>query len=99
MRGDNRGFEWDAEKSERTRRLRGFGFRVAKLVFRDPLVHEFVARGNRYGEQRFIAIGTVPIFGILFVVWTPRGPNRRIISARHANKSERSRYEKANEID
>jgi uncharacterized DUF497 family protein len=93
-----RGFEWDPQKSERTKRLRGFDFLAATRVFQDPDALHDIGR-HIDGEQRFVVIGAVPIVGMLFVVWTPRGENQRIISARRANRAERFLYETINELD
>ena len=42
-------------------------------------------------ERRFIAIGIVE-GSTIAVVWTPRGSDRRIISARKASRKERKQY-------
>jgi len=44
-------------------------------------------------EQRFIAIGLDHLLRILFVVYTYRGENIRLISARPATRHERRQYE------
>ncbi len=58
----------------------------------------FVMEDSRrpYGERRFIAYA--PIGERLYVVvYSPRGPRRRIISLRRANRREVVRYERAKE--
>jgi uncharacterized protein len=47
-----------------------------------------------YGEERITALGIVQRFE-LFVVYTMRGRNRRIISARRASRHERETYYQA----
>ena len=45
------------------------------------------------GEQRFVSIGMGVITRIIVVVYTYRGENIRIISARKATRKERRAYE------
>lgn len=96
MPGTYTGFEWDPRKSARNLRQRGFDFAFAARVFEDDYL-EFDDERSEYGEDRHIAIGAVECAGItliLFVVWTPRIPNRRIISARTAKSDEKEEYRK-----
>lgn len=86
-------FEWDEIKSETNLSQRGFDFAHAALIFEGPVLEGEDARKD-YGEQRIQAIGRVD-GDILFVVYTWRGANRRIISARLASRSERDAYHKA----
>jgi uncharacterized DUF497 family protein len=44
-------------------------------------------------KQRFVSIGMVAIGRVLVVVYTYRGEDIRLISARSATKRERERYE------
>jgi uncharacterized protein len=81
-------FEWDDAKSERNRRERGFDFATAALIFEGPVQSAFDDRRD-YSEERVIAIGEVD-GEVLVVVYTDRGPVRRIISARRANRKERA---------
>jgi uncharacterized DUF497 family protein len=58
---------------------------------------EYEDKRTAYGENRFVAIGSVDLAEltlILFVVWTPRFQNRRIISARMAKSHEKEDYRK-----
>lgn len=64
------GFTWEAEKSGRCRRERGFGFEDAVKVFEGDFI-EAEDRRRDYGEQRFVTIGEVESL-VLAVVWTPR---------------------------
>jgi uncharacterized protein len=70
--------------------LRGFGFDFAARLFLEDYI-EKENRGTDFGEPRFAAIGRVDGL-ILTVIWTPRGTNRRIISARPASRRERNIY-------
>lgn len=46
-----------------------------------------------YGEERFIKVGFLD-GRMVFVAWTPRGADRRIISMRKANRREQAKYGK-----
>lgn len=81
-------FEWDIAKSAKN--LRGFDFVFAARMFEQPTIESDDKR-RKYGEQRVRAIGQVD-GRVLFVVYTWRGVVRRIISARLANRKERSAY-------
>jgi uncharacterized DUF497 family protein len=52
---------------------------------------------NLSGEERLQALGMVD--EVLFVVYTVRGENRRLISARRAKKTERRSYHGYYHID
>jgi len=78
------GFEWDERKSAQTLRERGLSFDDAALVFKDASRLDDQDERKNYGEIRNIAIGFVRGHGLLYVVWTPRGHVRRIISVRRA---------------
>jgi uncharacterized DUF497 family protein len=90
MHGRFENVEWDERKSARNVSLRGFGFDFAARLFLEDYV-ERENRGRDFEEQRFVAIGSVGGL-ILTVIWTPRGANKRIISARPASKKERNIY-------
>lgn len=90
-------FGWDARKSDRNLRARGFDFEFATQVFDGPTLERHDTR-HEYGERRVIAIGVAD--GItLTLVYTDRAVAgeriRRIISARVSNRSERHAYEQA----
>jgi uncharacterized protein len=83
------GFEWDAAKCARNLARHGIDFADAIAIWRGPVLQR---PSHREGEVRFIAFGLVQ--GRMFaVVWTPRAGRRRIISARMANRHERSHCE------
>ena len=83
-------FDWDADKSETTRAVRGFGFEHACRIFAGDTV-EIEDRRQDYGEQRILAIGDVEGV-ILAVVFVRRARSIRIISARRENRREREVY-------
>jgi uncharacterized DUF497 family protein len=90
-------FGWDARKSDRNLRQRGFDFEFATQVFDGPTLERQDTRRD-YGERRVIAIGLAD--GItLTVVYTDRAEAgvqvRRIMSARVSSRGERQAYEQA----
>ena len=91
-------FTWDARKSDRNLRERGFDFEFATLIFDEPTLERTDSRRD-YGERRTIAVGLAQ--GIpLTVVYTDRAGGggevvRRIISARKRDRRERAAYQEA----
>jgi hypothetical protein len=90
-------FGWDARKSTRNLRDRGFDFEFATQVFEGRTV-ERTDRRRDYGERRVVALGEAQ--GIpLTVVYTDRADGgsveRRIVSARESNRRERTAYAEA----
>lgn len=82
-------FEWDENKREFNLEKHGIDFVDAVLIFNDPNRIEFEI--DIRGELRCQTIGVVYDV-ILFLVYTVRGKNRRIISVRRASKNERKAY-------
>ena len=86
-------FEWDETKSQGNLERRGFDFDFATRVFDGDVLEHDDTRRN-YGERRIACLGEIE--GEIFaVVYTWRGSNRRIISARYANRRERNAYREA----
>lgn len=83
-------FDWDSAKSDRSWQARGFGFDFATLIFAGDTI-EWPDDRRDYGEARVRAIGEVDGM-LLHVVLTDRRNVRRIVSARVADKMERSRW-------
>ncbi len=84
------GYEWDAQKEQANTTKHGIDFKQASQIFANPVCETVDARYD-YGETRYLATGEAE--GVLWtVVYTWRGENRRIISARRANKDEREAY-------
>ena len=86
----NRIFEWDDDKAEKNKIKHGVNFEKAIKVFDDKFRVERYDELHSDNEDRWITIGKVD--DILFVVYTERGYNTRIISARKADKDERREY-------
>jgi uncharacterized protein len=82
-------FEWDEKKAQSNVARHRIHFQQVLPVFFDPFRLEDEDR--RYTEERFRLIGQAH-GRVLFVVYTWRGDNIRIISARKATKDERERY-------
>jgi uncharacterized protein len=92
-------FEWNIAKSELNLKNHGFSFTEAELAFEDfYAIEEFDEEHSNLVEQRFKMLA-VAGEKILVVIYTVRGENYRIISARLAEKSERELYEKQRSED
>ena len=83
-------FEWDEEKAAVNLKKHGVDFRDAARVFSDPFRKEFYDAAHSDDEDRYNTIGKVR--EILFVVYTERRENVRIISARKATPEEKRWY-------
>ncbi|AHJ75365.1 BrnT family toxin [Kosakonia sacchari] len=89
-------FEWDATKAISNLRKHGIRFEDAVLVFDDPQ-HLSIQDRFENGEYRWQTLGLVHGVVIILVAHTIRFESGhevvRIISARKADRKERSRYE------
>lgn len=83
-------FEWDEDKNQLNLKKHGIDFETAMLVFNDLQRIEIYDMEHSINEDRYNTIGMVN--DILFVVYTERKENIRLISARLATKTERSIY-------
>ena len=83
-------YEWDAEKEALNIKKHGLDFDTAILVFEDEDYIEWYDVENSQTEDRYNVLGMV--HNVLFVVYTERRENIRIISARLATKQERKLY-------
>ena len=84
-------FEWDKSKDKKNQSKHGIAFADTFGVFEDP--NAVTIKDSRSTEQRYVTIG-MDVFGrILVVVYTWRGDNIRIISARKAVSYEVKQYE------
>ena len=83
-------FEWDEEKAALNLKKHGVRFETAALVFCDENRIELFDAEHSSEEEGYNTIGLVD--NILFVVYTERKNRIRLISARPANKRERSLY-------
>ena len=89
-------FEWDEEKDQENYRLHGVKFEDATRIFFDPRRMERYDKDSSREEDRWQTIGIFE--DVLFVVFTERGSNTRIISARVAEPFERRIYHGDSEI-
>ncbi|MCK7357817.1 BrnT family toxin [Enterobacter roggenkampii] len=89
-------FEWDANKAKSNLIKHGIRFEEAVLVFDDPY-HLSLQDRHENGEFRWQTIGLVHGLIVIMVAHTVRFESGdeviRIISARKADRKERSRYE------
>ena len=86
-------FEWDVRKAETNYRKHGVRFADAIAVFEDDYAITVRDEESDPGEERFISIGSGVREKLLVVVYSYRGKNLRIISARLAEARERWQYE------
>jgi len=84
-------FEWDKAKARQNEAKHGVSFADAFAVFEDP--HGVTVENGRHQEPRYVTIGVDAFARILVVVYTWRGDNIRIISARKATQFEVTQYE------
>ena len=83
-------FEWDEEKNLLNVQKHHIGFDTAKKIFNDKSRIEIYDIWHSSVEDRYITIGMVE--EVLFVVYTERNRNIRLISARLATEKERRIY-------
>ena len=83
-------FEWDQGKNLINQKKHKISFETAAYVFQDENYIEMYDFEHSTEEDRYIAIGCVG--EVLFVVFTERKENIRLISARLATESERRLY-------
>ena len=84
-------YQWDKNKSASNLQKHGIEFADAVSVFSDDLA--ITIPDNRFDEDRFVTIGMDAFGRILVVVFTWRGEDIRLISARLAERRERKQYE------
>jgi hypothetical protein len=84
-------YQWDKNKAISNFQKHSIEFTDAVSVFQDDLALTIPDR--RFDEERFISIGMDAFGRILVVVFTWRGDEIRLISARRAERSERKQYE------
>ena len=85
-------FEWDDEKDKANLSKHGISFDEAKEIFSGPILTFSDKRSDEYGELRELSIGTLDMAVVVTIVHTDRDGKVRLISARRANKKERSMY-------
>jgi uncharacterized protein len=84
-------FEWDLFKAASNLKKHDVDFADATAVFDDDLA--ITIREHASGEDRFVSLGMDAFSRLLVVVYTWRGDNIRVISARKATPRERQQYE------
>jgi uncharacterized protein len=84
-------YQWDKNKAASNLQKHGIEFADAVSVFSDDLA--ITISDQRFDEDRFVTIGMDAFGRILVVVFTWRGEDIRLISARLAERRERKQYE------
>lgn len=83
-------FDWDPKKSASNARKHGIRFADAVTALEDD--RAVTMRENSDGEERWVTIGMDAVGRILVVVYTWRGDDIRVISARAATQGESRHY-------
>jgi uncharacterized DUF497 family protein len=83
-------FEWHYAKARSNKSKHGVSFETARVAFTDPYYRQ-LPRLDREDEERS-RIVALAAGRLLFIVYTRRGPNIRLISAREATRNESLGY-------
>lgn len=89
------GFEWDPDKAAQKLIDHKVSFEQAAIACRDRFAVEWIDEREDYGEERFGLLGLYE-HEVLYVAYTERGDNIRIITARRAERHEQDRYYRQN---
>jgi uncharacterized protein len=84
-------YQWDKNKAASNLQKHGIEFADAVSVFSDDFA--ITISDKRFDEDRFVTIGMDAFGRILVVVFTWRGEDIRLISARLTERRERKQYE------
>lgn len=84
-------YQWDREKAAANLNKHGIDFADAVSIFSDDLA--VTVTDERFEEERPITLGMDALGRALVVVYTWRGNEIRLISARRAMRQERTQYE------
>ena len=84
---------WDPKKAKSNFRKHRIRFPDAESVLFDPMALTCEDELS-HDEQRFVTVGTDALNRVLVLVYTYRGEDIRLISARRATLKERKAYEK-----
>lgn len=87
-------FEWDSGNINKNLEKHLISAEVSEEPFGDPSLLTFPDPTHSKIEDRYHLIGKTKLGDTLFITYTLRKDKIRIISARVANKKERSLYEK-----
>ena len=83
--------QWDAAKAAENLEKHGIDFADAATALDDELA--ITVPADYPHEQRFASVAMDALGRVLVVVYTWRGDDARLISARKATRSERRQYE------
>jgi uncharacterized DUF497 family protein len=83
--------QWDEEKAAANQRKHGVDFADAATVLEDEAA--LTMPDDHPEEDRWVTLGMDALGRILVVVYTWRGEEPRLISARKATRAERRQYE------
>ncbi|HDS11817.1 MAG TPA: BrnT family toxin [Candidatus Wirthbacteria bacterium] len=89
-------FQWDTGNSNKNLLKHQITDSECEEVFFDPAKKQYKDPIHSQTEPRFILIGKTQLGKLLFIAYTIRQSQIRVISARPLNKKERSLYEKTN---
>jgi hypothetical protein len=82
--------KWDPEKASANLRKHGIDLADAATVLSDE--QALTVTEDDPDEERFVTLGLDALGRLLVVVYTWRGEEPRLISARKATRSERAQY-------
>ena len=86
------GFDWDKANWHKSwEKHQVSPFECEQVFFNRPLV-VLVSQGRNADEERFYSLGKTDSGRMLFLVFTMRGEQVRIISARPMSREERKEY-------
>jgi uncharacterized DUF497 family protein len=83
--------EWDLKKAAANLRQHGIDFADAATALHDDLA--ITVFDDETGEERFVTVAADALGRVVVVVFTWRGSQIRLFSARRATRAERLRYE------
>jgi len=83
---------WDEEKQRFNIRKHGVRFALAMAVLDDPHAVTIPDRESDPSEERWVTLGADAEGQVLVVVYTYRGEDIRLISARRATRQEQKHY-------
>jgi uncharacterized protein len=84
-------FDWDDDKAAANLAKHRVSFEQASIAWRDPFSVDWIDLREDYGEERSGLLGLYR-GDVLYVAYTERGAEIRIISARRASKHEQDKY-------
>lgn len=91
------GFEWDEGNIKKNWEKHGVAHIECEEVFFNKPVIVKEDESHSTGENRYFALGKTDTDRLLLIVFTVRGNNIRVISARDMNRKERKVYEQIKE--